>query len=125
MHGPEFVRRIGDGELELSPAARDELARILAACDDPRVIGVRLFVAGGGCSGMRYALTFTDRADDHDRVLESGPLRVVIDAIAFCYLEGARIDFRRRAGGDTFVFEGTFRATGGSGLCGGCGAAGS
>lgn len=124
MDGVAFARHFAPGELRVTSRARGELQRIFRACDDPQVLGVRLFVAGRGCSGMTYALTFTDRTHEHDRVIREDGFDIYVDAIAGAYLEGAEIDFEHRPQGDTFVFNGVFRATGGDGLCGGCGAAG-
>ena len=120
-----FRSEIGESELVVTPAARAELQRVYADCDDPRVCGIRLFVAGQGCSGMTYALTFADCRHEHDHVLAlaSFAFPVFVDAIALSYLRGAQMDFQRREGGDSFVFRNVFTATGGSGLCGGCGAA--
>ena len=46
-----------------------------------------------------------------------------VDAVAMQYLRGVEIDYEARAVGASFVFNNVFAATGGSGMCGGCGAA--
>src|SRR3954469_11185860 len=56
--------------------------------------GLRVFVAGGGCSGLQYGMTFDDevRADDADWT-EYG-LRMLVDPISARYLQGASIDYQ-------------------------------
>ena len=43
--------------------------------------------------------------------------------VALNFLRGVEIDYATRETGATFVFNNVFQVTGGSGLCGACGAA--
>jgi iron-sulfur cluster assembly accessory protein len=54
---------------------------------------LRVFVAGGGCSGLQYGMTFDDEMREGDNEFHSGALRVVVDPISAGYLTGASIDF--------------------------------
>ena len=121
---PVFDRAIGSGEIALSGAASEQLARLFQQVDDDELRAIRIYVAGGGCAGMTYGMTFTDRRTDFDRVLEGDGFNIYIDAVAMNYLIGAEIDYVTRETGATFVFNNVFQSTGGSGMCGGCGAAG-
>ena len=80
-------------------------------------------VEGGGCSGMTYGMTFTDRRMDFDLVKSEDTFNIYIDAIAINYLRGVEIAYEIKPHGSTFVFNNVFTSTGGSGTCGGCGAA--
>ena len=119
-----FDRNIGSREITLTPTASDQLARLLGEVDDDEIEAIRIYVAGGGCAGMTYGMTFTDRQTEFDRVLAGDGFNVYIDAVAMNYLSGAEIDYVTRETGATFVFNNVFQSTGGSGMCGGCGAAG-
>ena len=55
--------------------------------------GLRVFVAGGGCSGLQYGMTFDDETRDGDSEFYAGGLRVIVDPISAGYLQGASIDF--------------------------------
>ena len=46
-----------------------------------------------------------------------------VDVVALNFLQGVEIDYATRDTGATFVFNNVFQSTGGSGLCGACGAA--
>lgn len=120
----EYSTRIGDAEMRLTPAAQAQFAEILASADDD-VTGIRVFVSGGGCSGMAYDMTYADRAiDNYDSVLEGPGFKVYVDPVALNYLQGCEIDFRGDGPTKSFVFNNVFKAVGGSGTCGGCGGGG-
>jgi iron-sulfur cluster assembly accessory protein len=55
---------------------------------------LRVFVTGGGCSGMQYGMAFEPAPSEHDTVVdvESG-IRLVVDPTSLMYLEGSTIDF--------------------------------
>jgi iron-sulfur cluster assembly accessory protein len=55
--------------------------------------GLRVFVAGGGCSGLQYGMTFDDETREGDSELSANGLRVIVDPISAGYLTGATIDF--------------------------------
>lgn len=106
-------------DLRLTPTASAKLAELTADPDAGTDL-VRIFVAGGGCGGMAYGMTFTEETSASDSVLQGAGYRVAIDPVAFNYLRGAEIDFAN----GSFVFNNVFQAVGGSGRCGGCGAGG-
>ena len=119
---PMFKKVITD-EVTISPEA---LAQIKALVDEEEQIeGVRIFVAGGGCSGMTYSMTFAPERFEHDCVLEKDGVKIFVDAVALNYLDGVEIDFVDNPTGASFVFKNVFQAIGGGGTCAGCGAAGS
>lgn len=55
--------------------------------------GLRVFVAGGGCSGLQYGMAFEETVQATDTIVEVDGLRLVIDAGSLPYLLGAQIDF--------------------------------
>src|SRR5919202_3612582 len=56
-------------------------------------LALRIAVAPGGCSGLRYELFFDDRALDGDVRSESGGVQVVTDRMSAPYMTGASIDY--------------------------------
>lgn len=111
-------------EVTLTSAAEEQLAILFADIEDDDIEAIRIYVAGGGCSGMTYGMTFSPERSHYDRVLKAKGFDLYIDAIAMQYLDGVEIDYVTRDTGATFVFNNVFQATGGSGMCTGCGAAG-
>jgi iron-sulfur cluster assembly accessory protein len=53
---------------------------------------LRIYVEGGGCSGMQYGMVF-DQPRENDAQVEAYGVTVVVDAVSAGYLKGARIDF--------------------------------
>ena len=120
----QYTSTLSENDVKVSPVAGEQLQRLISGIDDDDVEAIRIYVAGGGCSGMTYGMTFTDRRTDYDRVYEGDGYRVYVDAVALNYLKGVEIDFVTRETGSTFVFNNVFQATGGAGTCRACGMAG-
>lgn len=54
---------------------------------------LRVFVTGGGCSGMQYGMAFEENSQEFDKVVEIDGIRLLIDPTSLMYLKGATIDF--------------------------------
>ena len=54
---------------------------------------LRVFVAGGGCSGYQYGMALARSAEDDDIILEENDVRIVVDPESAQYLEGAELDY--------------------------------
>lgn len=54
---------------------------------------LRLGVRGGGCSGVSYAMEFSDRVRARDNVYDFDGLRVLVDPKSLVYLRGAVLDY--------------------------------
>ncbi len=119
----EFDGRLADSDVSLTPAARQKMAELFKGVDEG-LEAIRVFVAGGGCGGMSYGMTFTDTRTPYDCVMEGDGFNLYVDSVALNYLRGVEIDYVERPTGASFVFNNVFAATGGSGTCGACGAAG-
>ena len=117
MGAIEYSTRIGEADMRLTPAAQAKFAEMLKDADS-EITGIRMFVSGGGCSGMTYADDSIDR--NYDSVLQGPGFKIYVDPVALNYLQGCEIDFRA----SSFVFNKVFQAVGGSGTCGGCGGGG-
>jgi len=118
---PEYKSTITD-EVNVTPSAQTKLIELLDAEDE--INGVRIFVSGGGCGGMTYGMTFAEAPTQFDSILQKDGLTLYVDAIALSYLKGVEIDYVEQGLGASFVFRNVFAATGGSGTCSACGAAG-
>jgi iron-sulfur cluster insertion protein len=66
---------------------------------------LRVFVAGGGCSGFKYGFTFDELISEDDMVMEKNGVKLLIDAMSFQYLAGAEIDYQESAEGAQFVIK--------------------
>lgn len=110
-------------DLEVTQSAQDKLHEIISQTDED-VSAIRIYISGGGCGGLSYGMTFTDDQNVFDTVLQFDGFKILVDVVALNYLRGAQIDYIQEVGRERFVFNNVFAETGGSGVCGGCGAAG-
>ena len=53
---------------------------------------LRVFVSGGGCSGMQYGFTFEESVNEDDTKVEKDNVMLLIDPMSLQYLTGAEID---------------------------------
>ena len=79
--------------IQVSNAARDRVHSLLEKEGKLASHALRLRVIGGGCSGLRYELTFDDAFEEADTTVEAGPVRVVVDEKSALYLVGTTLDF--------------------------------
>ena len=54
---------------------------------------LRVFVTGGGCSGLQYGFTFDEVANEDDTVMQKNGVSLLIDPMSYQYLIGAEIDY--------------------------------
>jgi iron-sulfur cluster insertion protein len=120
MSGEQFQVNLTVEDLEVTQSAQDKLKEIVTQSED-EVSAIRIYIGGGGCSGMTYGMTFTDQQTDFDTVLAFDGFKVFVDVVALNYLRGAQIDYIQEEGRERFVFNNVFAETGGTGSCGGCG----
>lgn len=79
--------------LTITPLAATKVKELLAergATDH----ALRVFVAGGGCSGLQYGMAIEGNIRDTDQIIEAfDGVRLVVDPTSLMYVEGANIDF--------------------------------
>lgn len=80
-------------ELVTITDAAVEKAKALLEARDLTEGALRVFVAGGGCSGYQYGMALARSTEEDDIVLERGGVRIVVDPESAQYLEGAEIDY--------------------------------
>lgn len=78
--------------ISITKPAADRITELLAEENDPK-LKLRVFVQGGGCSGMQYGFSFDDNVNEDDFVIDAGPASVLIDSISAQYLKDAQIDY--------------------------------
>jgi iron-sulfur cluster assembly accessory protein len=66
---------------------------------------LRVFVAGGGCSGLQYGMTFDDETHPGDAEFEVNGLKVRVDPMSARYIQGANIDYQDSLMGGGFKID--------------------
>lgn len=90
--------------ITVTEAAVAKIQDILAEENNPS-LRLRVFVQGGGCSGMQYGFTLDEQQNDDDWALEISGVQVLVDAMSSGYLEGATVDYREDQYGNQFTIR--------------------
>ncbi|HXH61179.1 MAG TPA: iron-sulfur cluster insertion protein ErpA [Fimbriimonadaceae bacterium] len=119
--------------ITLSPRAAQELKDLIAA-ENKTSAALRVWVAGGGCSGLTYGMALDENEpEDGDQAFEHEGVKILIDGLSLQYMDGSTVDFVDDSMGGGFKIENpnaistcgcgsSFQAEGGEG--GGCGSCG-
>ena len=92
--------------ITVTESAVNKLKEIIAEEDNPD-IKVRMFVSGGGCSGMQYGFTLDEEpANEDDFDLEVAPgVPMLVDAMSGQYVQGAEVDWQESVQGAQFAIK--------------------
>lgn len=90
--------------ITVTETAVAKLKDILAEENNP-ALKLRVFVQGGGCSGMSYGFTLDEAQNEDDWDLEIDGVKVLVDSMSGGYLQGATIDYKEDAYGATFSIK--------------------
>jgi iron-sulfur cluster assembly accessory protein len=85
------------------PAA--EAVRSLMAEKQLQGYALRVFVQGGGCSGIQYGLALDNNIRPTDVTSQTDGIQVICDDLSIQYLTGATVDFVQGPQGSGFKIE--------------------
>ncbi len=78
--------------VSLTPDAQARLKELFAKEGNPQ-LALRIFVSGGGCSGMQYGMAFDDMRRAEDITIDQDGVQIVIDDFSAPYIRGSEIDY--------------------------------
>lgn len=90
--------------MNVNPNAVAKLKDILAEEQNPN-LKLRVFVQGGGCSGMQYGFTLDETQNEDDWALEIDGIQILVDSMSNGYLQGAEIDYKEDQYGSSFSIK--------------------
>ena len=67
--------------------------------------GLRIFVAGGGCSGLQYGMALEEESRPYDHVIDSDGVQIYIDPTSMMYLTGSVVDYEDSLMGGGFRID--------------------
>lgn len=102
MSAPEVF--VPGAVLEVSSSAVAKVRSLVEEEGNPD-LKLRVYITGGGCSGFQYGFAFDEVAAEDDAVVEQEGVKVLVDAMSYPYLMGARVDYREDLQGAKFVVE--------------------
>ena len=90
--------------LIFTDAAARKVGDLIRAEENPKLM-LRVYVQGGGCSGLSYGFEFDESLQDGDICVENLGVRLLVDPMSVQYLMGAEIDYREGLEGAQFVIR--------------------
>ncbi|MCB1514596.1 MAG: iron-sulfur cluster assembly accessory protein [Hyphomicrobiaceae bacterium] len=90
--------------MTMTDAAVRRIKSIMAQKGDA-VAGLKIGVKKGGCAGMEYTMSWAERVEKLDEVVEQDGARLIIDPAAILYLIGTEVDFKTDKLASGFVFN--------------------
>ncbi len=76
----------------LTPAAKKAVQRFIRGSEKP-VIGLRLLISGGGCSGLQYGMRLEDTKEEDDWEFDVEGIKLFVDAASHPLLDNVTVDF--------------------------------
>ena len=89
--------------IALTESAIAAVRKVIA--EEDKVRGLRIAVASGGCSGLRYMMGLEQEEQDGDTVLTFDDVTVFIDSDSLPLLSGTQVDFIDDSTGSGFTFD--------------------
>ena len=83
----------------------------LAAGEDNTNMNLRVYIQGGGCSGMQYCFVFDANVNEDDVQVVTNGVSLLIDPMSIQYLMGAEVDYVDDLQGSQFVIKNPNAAT--------------
>ncbi len=90
--------------LTMQPNAIKKIKELIDEEGNPS-LKLRIFVQGGGCSGMQYGFTFDEEVNQDDFDLEFDDVHLLVDAMSSQYLQGAVVDYTDGLAGSQFEIK--------------------
>lgn len=95
---------MSDDSIVFTEAAANKVAELIRDEGNPALM-LRVYVQGGGCSGMQYGFEFDEAVQEGDTQVEKNGVRLLVDPMSYQYLSGAEIDYREGLEGAQFVIR--------------------
>lgn len=96
--------------ISLTESAQVKIKELLFEEKNPD-LKLRIFVQGGGCSGMQYGFTFDEEQAEDDFTIEFVGGSMLVDSVSSQYLQGATVDWKEDVMGSNFSIENPNAAT--------------
>jgi len=90
--------------LSISDAAAVEVKSLLEQ-QEREDLYLRIYVSGGGCSGLQYGMALDENVDPEDETFVLSGINLVVDRTSLRYLSGSVVDYITTDVGGGFKIE--------------------
>lgn len=98
------ISSVDNAPVLFTDAAAQKVRTLIEGEGKPSLM-LRVFVQGGGCSGLQYGFEFDEQEQEGDTCVENQGVKLLIDPMSFQYLGGAEIDYHDGLEGAQFVIR--------------------
>lgn len=91
-------------EIQITESAFEMVRDLLIQKEVPGY-GLRIFVSGGGCSGMQYGMALEPEARPYDHIVEANGIKIFVDSTSMMYLSGSVVDYEDSLMGGGFRID--------------------
>ena len=95
---------MSDEVIQFTDAAATKVAELIRDEGNPALM-LRVYVQGGGCSGMQYGFEFDENQAEDDLALLRDGVTLLVDPLSLQYLIGAEVDYSESLSGAQFVIR--------------------
>lgn len=101
--------------IEFTDAAALKVKSLIDEEENPSLM-LRVYITGGGCSGLQYGFTLDEATNPTDTLIEktvASPadptktdcVKIAVDAVSLQYLHGAKVDYKEDLSGAQFIIH--------------------
>ena len=80
-------------QITITDEAAENLKSLIAENTDEGSF-LRVWVAGGGCSGLQYGMALDNTEEENDIVTTDKGIKIVIDSLSAQYMGGSTIEYK-------------------------------
>lgn len=73
--------------------------------EEKDIVGLRVYVRGGGCHGYQYGMAFESKMAEDDTIIEKGEVKLIMDSQSAPLLQGAEVDYVDSVQGSGFSIK--------------------
>lgn len=105
IEAPATTTETTTSPIALTDRAAQEVKDILEQQGNPEDVALRIYVAGGGCSGLQYGMALDENVEEGDQFFSDKDVKIVIDPMSLKYIAGSMVDYVETAMGGGFKVE--------------------
>ena len=92
--------------ITLTQSAAEQVKALIAQAPEGQpVVGLRIGVQSGGCSGMSYFMEYAEDKNPMEEVIEDKGVKIFLDPKAAMYLIGTEMDYNEGEFQSGFTFK--------------------
>jgi iron-sulfur cluster assembly protein len=91
--------------ITLSEKAYQKVKKLMKKSEYDSSYFLKVEVVGGGCSGLKYNMDFTNQSNPDDQIFEHQDLKVVTNKKSLLYLLGTELDYSDGLNGKGFEWK--------------------